>query len=145
DRRAVVATRFPEARCRIAGACRRRRVHTAAAREDRAIRGGAGAADVRETGVLRERACARRLRERDARRDAHGTTDKAEGNPLHPASLGATDIFSQASILDLYDPERSKLLRSGNDVGTWPLFVSTLHERVRARNGDGLHLLTQTV
>ncbi len=33
---------------------------------------------------------------------------KIEGNPDHPGSLGATDAFSQASILGLYDPDRSQ-------------------------------------
>src|SRR5262249_58164882 len=37
-----------------------------------------------------------------------GRPTKIEGNLLHPASLGATDAFSQASIYDLYDPARSQ-------------------------------------
>jgi MoCo/4Fe-4S cofactor protein with predicted Tat translocation signal len=39
-----------------------------------------------------------------------GRPTKAEGNPLHPASLGATDLFGQASLYDLYEPDRSQTL-----------------------------------
>src|SRR6187397_2999455 len=41
-----------------------------------------------------------------------GHPTKVEGNPQHPSSLGGTDIFTQAAILDLYDPDRSKTVTS---------------------------------
>ncbi|MDE2373306.1 MAG: hypothetical protein KGL96_03680, partial [Hyphomicrobiales bacterium] len=41
-----------------------------------------------------------------------GRPIKIDGNPRHPASLGATDVFGEASLLSLYDPDRSKTPRS---------------------------------
>src|SRR5262249_2341817 len=42
-----------------------------------------------------------------------GRPIKVEGNPDHPASLGSTDVFAQASLLTLYDPERAQTLSQG--------------------------------
>ncbi len=46
---------------------------------------------------------------------------KIEGNEQHPASLGGTDIFAQASILGMYDPDRSQTITYLGDVRTWRL------------------------
>jgi MoCo/4Fe-4S cofactor protein with predicted Tat translocation signal len=70
---------------------------------------------------------------------------KIEGNPDHPASLGATDAFMQASVLGLYDPDRSQWVRQGEEISTWNAFLSFADERVRQHEQDrgaGLYLLT---
>jgi MoCo/4Fe-4S cofactor protein with predicted Tat translocation signal len=75
-----------------------------------------------------------------------GRPTKVEGNPHHPASLGATDIFAQASVLSLYDPDRSKsVLREGR-VSDWETFlaaINALQPELSARRGAGLHVVTE--
>src|SRR5438067_1924520 len=55
-----------------------------------------------------------------------GRPTKIEGNDKHPASLGGTDIFSQASILGLYDPDRSQTIRYLGEVYSWASFLQAL-------------------
>jgi molybdopterin-containing oxidoreductase family iron-sulfur binding subunit len=75
-----------------------------------------------------------------------GRPTKLEGNPEHPASLGATDIFGQAAVLSLYDPDRSRTLRYRGDTKTWTGFVTALQGVLNTQNalaGAGLRILTE--
>ncbi len=81
-----------------------------------------------------------------------GRPTMIEGNPDHPASLGAIDPYTQASILSLYDPDRSKViirvLPSGRRITTWDAFQLTLTESANSqfeKKGAGLRILTETV
>jgi molybdopterin-containing oxidoreductase family iron-sulfur binding subunit len=74
-----------------------------------------------------------------------GRPTKIEGNPEHPASLGATDLFAQASVLGLYDPDRSQAITKLGEISTWKAFVEELETRLkprRALGGEGLRILT---
>src|SRR5271170_1664870 len=59
-----------------------------------------------------------------------GRPTKIEGNPQHPASLGATDALMQASVLTLYDPDRSKTVTRNGSIDSWGNFLSALTGRV---------------
>ena len=77
-----------------------------------------------------------------------GRPTKVEGNPLHPGSLGATDAFAQASILSLYDPDRSKVVLRTGTPSTWNIFTAELSAKVESGarpQGGGLRILTETV
>src|SRR6185503_7739631 len=77
-----------------------------------------------------------------------GRPTKIEGNPSHPASLGAADIFMQASILDLYDPDRAQVLNDAGRIATWEAFSASLAGELalqRLNQGPGPAILTETV
>ena len=77
-------------------------------------------------------------------RDNQGRPTKVEGNPQHPASLGSTDIFAQAAILQLWDPDRSQAVMHGNSVATWDDFSAAVANRVAHftdNGGEGLRVL----
>jgi MoCo/4Fe-4S cofactor protein with predicted Tat translocation signal len=77
-----------------------------------------------------------------------GRPTKIEGNDQHPASLGGTDIFTQAAILGLYDPDRSQTVSSLGDVRSWQHFLSALRGPMTAQKtlqGAGIRILTPTI
>ncbi len=89
-----------------------------------------------------------------------GRPIKLEGNPLHPSSGGATDTFAQASLLDLYDPARSKrFVEKGErdekgkkvenfearDRATFDKYLTELRTKIAADGGAGLAFLVEEV
>jgi molybdopterin-containing oxidoreductase family iron-sulfur binding subunit len=75
-----------------------------------------------------------------------GRPIKIEGNPDHPASLGATDALMQASILDLYDPNRSKVVTRGGEASSWGVFQQAFKTHIGAPRAAGeIRLLTGAI
>lgn len=74
-----------------------------------------------------------------------GRPTKIEGNPDHPSSLGSSNIFAQASILDLYDPDRAQTVTKAGEIQTWSQFLDAaqaLAAALRSTRGDGFRILT---
>ncbi|HXB19886.1 MAG TPA: TAT-variant-translocated molybdopterin oxidoreductase, partial [Candidatus Solibacter sp.] len=70
---------------------------------------------------------------------------KIEGNEKHAASLGATDLFAQASILDLYDPDRSTTVTHMGEPKPWGEFLGMMGVQIkvqRAIQGSGVRFLS---
>ena len=79
-----------------------------------------------------------------------GRPIKIEGNPKHPASLGATDAIAQAAILQLYDPDRSRdfieKTRGDGTVRSWADFTRFARphfDQLRKTGGAGLRVLAE--
>jgi len=87
-------------------------------------------------------------------RSNEGRPTKVEGNPDHPSNSGcsSTDIFSQASLLTLYDPDRSQTPLNLGETRAWTSFVAEVRgliekegDGLKAKRGAGLRILTETV
>ena len=77
-----------------------------------------------------------------------GRPTKIEGNPDRPYSLGSTDAITQASILSLYDPDRSQVVLHNGSISTWGKLLDAIQlplEVQRSLKGAGLRILTETV
>src|SRR3984893_8365519 len=77
-----------------------------------------------------------------------GRPTNIQGNPDHPSSLGAIDSFVQASILDLYDPDRSQVPSYVGEISSLSAFMvaaRSMAATIKAVNGQGFRILTGTI
>ncbi len=77
-----------------------------------------------------------------------GRPVKVEGNPDHPGSRGSTDVLAQASILGMYDPDRSQEILYRGAPKNWEAFMSEFRAKIeenRADGGAGIRFLAETV
>src|SRR5215471_7497966 len=143
----MVAPRFHEIDGRVNGARRfgpNKLPSTAIA--SRSVYQERGMDDPRKIFVLRNRDAASHRRDPVDCNDSDGRPVKLEGNPLHPASAGSTDVFAQASVLDLYDPARSRrFVNNGKDSDRAEFDAYIDKMRGQLGGGDGLAFLVEEV
>ncbi|MBI5283062.1 MAG: TAT-variant-translocated molybdopterin oxidoreductase [Candidatus Solibacter usitatus] len=73
-----------------------------------------------------------------------GRPTKVEGNPRHPYSLGATSAHAQASILNLYDPDRARRVSRQNARSSWDEFTAWWKaQSSQLGAGAGLRILSE--
>src|SRR6188472_2056696 len=77
-----------------------------------------------------------------------GRPTKLEGNPDHPSSVGATDLFGQATVLTMYDPDRAQSIRYLGEIRPWGSFVQSMRTQLgelTASAGAGLRFLSGAI
>ena len=72
---------------------------------------------------------------------------KVDGNPEHPMSRGKSDAYTQATLLSLYDPDRSQHVLNRGQNASWSEFQQAFFSGVKAlpAGGQGLYFLSETV
>ena len=73
---------------------------------------------------------------------------KVEGNPEHPYNKGKSDIYSQASLLGLYDPDRSQRVLYRGETSSWAQFQQAFLAALAVRKpngGQGIYILSETI
>jgi molybdopterin-containing oxidoreductase family iron-sulfur binding subunit len=76
-----------------------------------------------------------------------GRPIKIEGNPDHPDSLGATNVFGQASVLGMWDPDRSQAVLKLGEPSSWSDFIAALYQRLeskKSKDGTGIRILSRS-
>ncbi len=87
-----------------------------------------------------------------------GRPIKIEGNPNHPGSgdgtprqpgsSGGTDIFTQAAVLGLYDPDRSQTVSNQGASRTWEQAIASLRialDKLKDKDGGGIRIVTESI
>ncbi len=77
-----------------------------------------------------------------------GRPTKIEGNEMHPHNMGAAGVWEQASVLNLYDPDRSQVVSQVGEILTWANYLGALKPAVEAqkiKQGSGLRILTGAI
>src|ERR1700739_1327880 len=71
---------------------------------------------------------------------------KVDGNPEHPMSKGKSDAFTQATLLDLYDPDRSQHVLHRGETSAWGDFQQAFSTAAKKTNGgQGIYFLSETI